>query len=149
MSEKATQLPPGQVWGKRWIIYAALGVPQVDVQKWRLRIDGAVQTPLEFTYQELNGSPQKTYNKPFFCVTKWSIEDVEWEGVSIPGLAAKAGVSPESKWVMFHCEDGYTAPVPTEDVLNDDAIVAFKINGRPLSKEQGFPARPFMPQLYG
>lgn len=142
-------LAPGQVWGKRWVIYAALGVPEVDVNKWRLRVNGLVERPLELGYQDLTAGEQKRYNKPFQCVTKWSIENVNWEGVSIPELAKRAGVKPESKWVMFHCEDGYTAPVPVEDALNEDAIVAFKINGRELSKEQGFPARPFMPRLYG
>ncbi len=83
------------------------------------------------------------------CVTKWTIEHVDWEGVPISELAMRAGASPEAKWVMFHCVDGYTAPVPVEDALNENAIVAFKINGRPLSRDQGFPARPFMPELYG
>jgi len=97
-------------------------------------------------------APGLTMLSPFVtqdCVTKWSIENVEWEGVPIAGLAERAGVSPEAKWVMFHCVDGYTAPIPVEDALNEDAIVAFKINGKPLSREQGFPARPFMPHLYG
>ena len=31
----------------------------------------------------------------------------------------------------------------------EDSIVALKMNGKPLSPEQGFPARPFMPHLYG
>ena len=50
---------------------------------------------------------------------------------------------------MFHCYDGYTAPIPVEDALMEDSIVAVRMNGRPLSAEQGFPARPFMPHLYG
>ena len=50
---------------------------------------------------------------------------------------------------MFHCVDGYTAPAPLEDALVEDAIVAYKINGKYLSVEQGFPARPFIPHLYG
>ena len=50
---------------------------------------------------------------------------------------------------MFSCVDGYTAPVPLEDALVEDSVLAFSMNGRPLSREQGFPARPFIPQLYG
>ncbi|MDA4128284.1 MAG: sulfite oxidase-like oxidoreductase [Thaumarchaeota archaeon] len=142
-------LPPGQYWGKKWIIYAALGVPKVNAETWRLRIDGQVKNPVEFTYSELIGSEQTKYEKPFQCVTKWGIEHVQWEGVSIRSIAARAEPNPEAKWVMFHCEDGYSAPVPTVDALSEDAIVAFKINGTPLSTEQGFPARPYMPNLYG
>lgn len=142
-------LPPGQVWGKRWIIYAALGIPEVDVSKWRLRIFGNVKKEIEYTYSELLSFEHVRYKMPFHCVTKWSIENVEWEGVSIKKLVEPASVNDDSKWVMFHCLDGYTAPVPAEDALREDSIVALKINGQELRKEQGYPARPFIPHLYG
>jgi DMSO/TMAO reductase YedYZ molybdopterin-dependent catalytic subunit len=149
MESGSTPLPPGQVWGRRWVIYAALGVPEVDVSKWRLRIDGLVQRPVEFTYQQLQQMEQTRYSRPFSCVTKWSIREVEWEGVQIRRLAKEAVPDDESRWVMFHCADGYKTPVPSSDTLSEDAIVALKINGLPLTREQGFPARPFIPNLYG
>jgi DMSO/TMAO reductase YedYZ molybdopterin-dependent catalytic subunit len=96
-------------------------------------------------------APGFTMLSPFVtqdCVTSWSIKDVEWDGVQIRKLVEPAGVDPSSKWVMFHCVDGYTAPIPIEDALRDDSIVALRLNGNPLSAEQGFPARPFMPHLY-
>jgi DMSO/TMAO reductase YedYZ molybdopterin-dependent catalytic subunit len=49
---------------------------------------------------------------------------------------------------MFHCADGYTTPVPLEDAMTEDSMIAFKMNGEPIPVEQGFPARPFIPQLY-
>jgi len=142
-------LPPGQVWGKKFVIYAALGIPRVDARTWKLKVDGLVGRPIEYDYDQLTSSPQTSYVKSFHCVTRWSIKDAEWEGVPIRGLVEPAGVSPEAKWVMFHCVDGYTTPVPVEDALREDALLAFKINGKPLSAEQGFPSRPFMPHLYG
>jgi DMSO/TMAO reductase YedYZ molybdopterin-dependent catalytic subunit len=81
-------------------------------------------------------------------VTKWSVKNVEWEGVQIRFLADKAGVKPVAKWVMFRCLDGYTAPVPIEDALMENAIIALKMNGEPLKLENGWPARPFIPYLY-
>ena len=142
-------LPPGQVWGKKFVIYAALGVPRVDPQKWKLKVDGLVKAPTEFTYSQLTSTPQTRYIKSFHCVTRWSIKDAEWEGVPIRDLVIPAGPNPESKWVMLHCEDGYTTPVPIVDALAEDALLAFKLNDKPLSAEQGFPARPFFPSLYG
>ena len=142
-------LPPGQVWGKKFVIYAAMGVQHIDPAKWRLEVTGLIKTPLTFGYDELMGLPMKSYSKSFHCVTSWSIEKPLWEGVPIKYLADAAEVKPEAKWVMFHCYDGYTAPIPVEDALMEDSIVALKMNGRPLSAEQGFPARPFMPHLYG
>jgi DMSO/TMAO reductase YedYZ molybdopterin-dependent catalytic subunit len=142
-------LPPGQVLGKKFVIYAALGVPRIDSNSWNLVVDGSVDHPQSYSYQQLASGNSEHYTRSFYCVTKWAIKDAEWEGVSLRKLVEPAGVRPEASWAMFHCEDGYTAPVPVEYVLRDDAILAFKINGKPLSAEQGFPARPFFPDLYG
>jgi DMSO/TMAO reductase YedYZ molybdopterin-dependent catalytic subunit len=142
-------LPPNQVWGKRFVIYAALGIPRFDPQDWKLRVDGLVGVPVEYTYERLLSRPQTRYVKSFFCVTRWSIKDVQWEGLLIRDLVTPTVVRPEAKWMMFHCVDGYTAPVPLEEALREDALLALKINGKALSAEQGFPARPFMPNLYG
>jgi DMSO/TMAO reductase YedYZ molybdopterin-dependent catalytic subunit len=45
--------------------------------------------------------------------------------------------------------DGYTAPVPLEDAMVEDSLIALKMNGKPIPLQQGFPARPFIPHLYG
>ncbi len=142
-------LPPGQVWGKRFVIYAALGIPKIDPKNWSLKVDGLVERPLEYSYQQLTTGEMVHYVRSFHCVTKWSIKDAVWDGVPLRRLVEPAGIKPEAAWVMFHCADGYTAPIPVEDALQEDAILAFNVNGRPLSYDQGFPARPFMPNLYG
>ncbi len=122
------------MWGRKFIIYGALGIPKIDLSSWKLRVDGLVENPIEYSYDQLTSMPQTRYVKSFHCVTQWSIKDVE--------------VSPEAKWVMFHTVEGYSSAVPVEDGLKEDALMAFKLNGKPLSPEQGFPARPFMPSLY-
>jgi DMSO/TMAO reductase YedYZ molybdopterin-dependent catalytic subunit len=142
-------LPPGQVWGRKFVIYAALGIPRVDPSTWSLTIDGLVSNPQRYGFYDLTSRPQTRLVRSFHCVTKWSIKDAEWEGLLLRELVAPAAPKPEAKWVMLHCLDGYTAPVPVEDALSEDAILAFKVNGKPLSAEQGFPARPFFPRLYG
>ncbi len=141
-------LPPNQVWGKRFVIYAALGVPRIDPEQWMLRIDGLVASPQEYTYRQLTSLPQSSLVRSFHCVTRWSIKDVTWEGILIRDLLAPAGVKPQAGWLMFHCAEGYSAPVPLEDAMKEDSILAFKLNGKPLSAEQGFPARPLIPRLY-
>lgn len=141
--------PPGQFYAKRWALYAALGVPDVSMEKWRLKLSGLVERPLQFSYDEMLKMPQKKMVKDFHCVTSWSIKDVEWEGVEFRKLAEMAGVRPEAKWVMFHCLEGYTAPVPLDDAMVENSIIAFKMNGKLITIQQGFPARPFIPHLYG
>ncbi len=145
-----TGLPPGQRYVRGFIIYAALGLPEVDLESYRLRITGNVEKELEFSYEALLHNPVKmTYSSDFHCVTKWSVRDVLWEGISVRWFAEQAGVKSGTEWVFFRCLDGYMAPVPIEDALSEKAIVVLKMNGEPLKLENGFPCRAFIPHLYG
>lgn len=143
-----TRLPPGQVKGKKWNIYGALGIPRVDIVEWRLRILGFVKNKLELTYDELSRMEQTIVKDGFHCVEGWSIVNVVWEGVRIKTIAEKAEHDPDCKWIMFRSIEGYSAPVPIEYALREDSIIALKLNGKPLSIEHGFPARPIIPSLY-
>jgi len=141
--------PPGQSFAKRWAIYAALGVPEIKLDTWRLSTKGLVERELSLSFDDLQKLPQVQLTRDFHCVTSWSIRDVVWEGVPLRALAKLTGVKADAQWVMFHCADGYTAPVPFEDAMVEDALIAFKMNGKPIPIQQGFPARPFIPHLYG
>ncbi|MDW8062821.1 MAG: sulfite oxidase-like oxidoreductase [Candidatus Caldarchaeum sp.] len=142
-------LPPGQVWARNWVIYSALGTPKIDPQHWRLKVEGLVENEASYGYEQLLAMVDVEYVRSFHCVTKWSIDNVKWTGVRIKTLLEKSKPKQEAKWVMFGCADGYTAPIPLEDALHDEAIVALKMNDKPLNVDQGFPARPFIPHLYG
>jgi DMSO/TMAO reductase YedYZ molybdopterin-dependent catalytic subunit len=141
-------MAPGQFYAKRFAIYSALGVPRIKLETWRLSVSGLVENELNLSFEELQRLPQVKLTRDFHCVTQWSIKDVAWEGVRFRELARLAKVRAEAKWVMFHCVDGYTTPVPLEDAMAEDSIIAFKMNGEPIPVEQGFPARPFIPHLY-
>ncbi|MEM0121474.1 MAG: sulfite oxidase-like oxidoreductase [Thermoprotei archaeon] len=142
-------LPPGQFFSKRWVLYSAFGEPKIDLEKWTLSFTGLVDRPYSLGYNELLNLSRVKYTRDFHCVTKWSIRGVEWEGASLADLIGKACPRPEAKWVLFVCVDGYTTPIPLEDAMSPDSIIAVKMNGAPLPKEQGFPARSFIPHLYG
>jgi DMSO/TMAO reductase YedYZ molybdopterin-dependent catalytic subunit len=141
-------MAPGQFYAKRFAIYSALGVPRIKLETWRLSVSGLVENELSLSFEELQRLPQVNLTRDFHCVTQWSIKDVAWEGVRFRELARFANARCEAKWVMFHCADGYTTPVPLEDAMADDSIIALKMNGQPIPVEQGFPARPFIPHLY-
>jgi DMSO/TMAO reductase YedYZ molybdopterin-dependent catalytic subunit len=144
-----TGLAPGQFYGNRWIIYSALSEPVIRADEWHLKTSGLVETPLDLSFDEMQKLPQSKITHDFQCVTKWSIKGVVWDGVAFSEIAKLTGVKPDAKWVMFHCADGYTAPVPLEDAMTDDSIVAFKMNGRDIPQQQGYPCRPFISHLYG
>jgi DMSO/TMAO reductase YedYZ molybdopterin-dependent catalytic subunit len=141
-------MAPGQFYAKRFAIYSALGVPRIKLETWRLSVSGLVENELNLPFEELQRLPQVKLTRDFHCVTRWSIKDVAWEGARFRELARLAEVRSEAKWVMFHCVDGYTTPVPLEDAMAEDSMVVLKMNGEPIPVEQGFPARPFIPHLY-
>jgi len=142
-------LAPGQFYGNRWIIYSALSEPIIRAEEWHLKTSGLVERPLDLSFEEVQKLPQSSLTGSFQCVTKWTIKDVAWEGVAISEIAKMTGVKAEAKWVLFCCADGYTAPVPLEDALENDSLLAFKMNGHPIPQQQGYPCRPFISHLYG
>ena len=144
-----TTTPAGQTFARRWAIYAAFGVPKLDIKSWRLNTKGLVNKPLTLSFEDLEKLPQAKLTKDFHCVTSWSIKDVVWEGVPFAEFAKLTSVKKDAQWVMFHCADGYTAPVPLEDAMVEGSLIALKMNGKPIPVQQGFPARPFIPHLYG
>ena len=144
-----TTVPPGQTFAKRWAIYAAFGVPKIDLTTWRLITSGLVEKPLNLSFEDLQKLPQVKLTRDFHCVTSWSIKDVVWAGVAFRELAKLTGVKPEATWAMFHCADGYTTPVPLEDAMAEDALIATSMNGKPIPIQLWYPDRPFIPHLYG
>ncbi len=142
-------VPSGQRYIKDFIVYAALDIPEVKIEEYRLEVYGLVENPFSLTYDELKSSIDTEYVRDFHCVTKWSVRDVRWQGVKFSTLAQKARMSDDAKWVMFHSLDDYTTPVPVEDAMSEDAIIAVFMNGKPIPPDNGFPARPFFPGLYG
>ncbi len=149
MSVKSKQLPPGQRFIKNFIYYAALGLPEVDIASYRLRVFGNVSKPQAFTYQQLLSLSDTVVEKDFHCVTGWSIADARWEGASLSKLITQCRPLADTEWVLFHSLDGYTAPVTFQDAMEEDSIVAFRLNGKELTREMGYPARPIIPKLYG
>jgi len=110
---------------------------------------GLVERTVSYNYEQLLAFEPVCFTEDFSCVTRWSIKDVHWKGVSLKTLIQIAGAKPQAEWVVFKSLDGYAAPVPIKDALSDQSIVVLEMNGEPLRYEQGFPARAFIPHLYG
>lgn len=145
----AGETPPGQFYIDHFIIYRILGTPVVDASSWRLRVTGMVERPLELSLDHVEKLPKVSLVRDFHCVTGWSVRSVKWEGVSLKLIIDMAGPQEGARWVIASGLDGYTSVVPLEDFTSDEALLVLKINGRPLSIEQGYPARIFVPHLYG
>jgi len=141
--------PRGQRYIDDFVIYRILGSPVVDPDSWRFRVEGLVANPLTLSFEDVLSLSRAAVVRDFHCVTGWSVASVKWEGVRLRLIAEMAGVKEGARWVYMEGLDGYSSVVPLEDFLSDEALLVLAINGRPLTHEQGFPARIFIPHLYG
>lgn len=143
------RLPPGQSEVVQWPVLTYGPTPKVSTSTWTLTIDGAVNTPATLTWDEFNTVPTLELTTDIHCVTRWSRLGMIWEGVSLDELIGLAGgLTPEAKYLLVETVEGYTTNVPVRDILNNQAMVATKADGEPLSAEHGGPARLFIPHLY-
>ncbi len=146
--EVAKRVPPGQRLVKGWPVLHYGSIPSFDEATWDLEVAGLVENPFKLTYAELKALQTPNVEADMHCVTGWTTLDNEWEGVRFRVLAEKAGVKPEAKWVIAHCEHGYTSNLSLEAMMDDEVLVAWANRGEPLAPEHGFPLRLVVPKRY-
>ena len=135
-------------------IDTALVVPKVDTQRWSLTIDGMVDTPLSFTYEELIEQSTTVETVTIACVSNEVggdlIGNAVWQGIPLNTILEQAGVNAGATQILSHSVDGFTAGMPTEVALDGrTALIATAMNGSPLPTRHGFPARLIVSGLYG
>jgi DMSO/TMAO reductase YedYZ molybdopterin-dependent catalytic subunit len=115
------------------------GPQKVDIDKYRLRISGLVNNPLELTYaQVLKDYPTVEKVITLYCVEGWQVKAL-WTGIPLPDILAQAGVKPGAKVVIFRSADGYSTSIPLDYVMDHKLMLAYKINGVTLPPERGYP----------
>lgn len=147
-TKRANRIPPGQFETQKWPVLHAGSVPRIDLNKWKLALFGRVDSPQSLSWQELQAQPHTTVLADMHCVTRWSMLENTWEGVSTRHLARLAGVKADVKFVIAHGEHGFTTNMPIADFLDDDCLVAWSRNGEALSPDHGWPLRLVIPKLY-
>lgn len=142
------RLPPGQHEVKNWPVLD-LGVqPKIELWDWKLTIDGLVENPIEWSYQDFLGQPQFTDRSDIHCVTAWSRFENDWEGVSAKHLLSVVKPLPRAKFIVFHSHDGYTTNLKLEHFDDDGVLLAHKWQGEALTREHGGPVRAIVPKYY-
>jgi len=115
------------------------GPQDVEREGYQFRITGLVENPKDYTYEEVINNNQH-YKKlvTLNCVEGWSVT-ILWEGVLVRELIAESGTLPDAKVVIFHAYDGYTTSFPIDYIMDNDIIMAYKMNEIELPPERGFP----------
>ena len=122
---------------------------------WRLTVDGLVDRKLSLSLKELRALPARTQITRHDCVEGWSCIG-KWTGVPLAEILLRAGVKPEARFVVLHCadtlDDGGGSDVDPEsiryyesidliDAAHPQTILAYDMNGKPLTVPHGAPLR--------
>jgi len=146
------RLPPGQSLTLKFPVLHYGPVPRyAGLDDWTLELRGLVEAPVTLSWKELTALPTRTITLDIHCVTHWSKFDTLWEGVHIKDMidAGLVKLKPEAKYVIQHCEYGFTVNLPLEAALADNFILAYKYDGKPLDPDHGYPLRGLMGAVAG
>lgn len=130
------------------------GVPeQIDGASWRLRIDGLVRKPLEFSLADIRALPATEKVMTMECVENriggYLIGNARWKGVALAPLLAEAGVDARVQHVALYAPDRFSSGHPLARLMSGDVMLAYEMNGAPLTPSHGFPLRILVPGKFG
>ena len=115
------------------------GPQHIDIETYNLTITGRVNNELLYTYDEVINNHQN-YKKvvTLHCVEGWSAT-ILWEGVTVKDLIEPAGIDANANTVIFHAYDGYTTSLPLDYIIDNNIMIAYKMNNVTLPPERGYP----------
>jgi DMSO/TMAO reductase YedYZ molybdopterin-dependent catalytic subunit len=137
--------------GGRFRIYTVTGfLPQKAAADYRLTVGGLVDHPLDLGFADLTDRPPTALSRDFQCVTGWRVPNVGWRGVKLGDLLDEAGASPSAGAVRLSSFDGaYTESLTIDQARRDDVLVAYEMEGKPVSRAHGGPVRLLVAPMYG
>jgi DMSO/TMAO reductase YedYZ molybdopterin-dependent catalytic subunit len=163
-------ITPNEALFVRWHI---ANIPtSVDLRTWRIKVGGNTERSFELSMDDLKGLPKVSYTAVIQCAGngrslfeprvpggQWgngAMGNVTWGGARLKDILAKAGVKGDSVEVSFNGLDSGPLPtvpdlvkaLPVDKALEEDIIIAYEMNGKPLTMLNGFPARLVVPGWY-
>jgi DMSO/TMAO reductase YedYZ molybdopterin-dependent catalytic subunit len=125
------------------------GPQQINITNYTLTITGLVTNPKTYTYDAVINTHTR-YEKvvTLHCVEGWDVT-ILWEGVLVKDLLNEAGVDPRTRVVIFYAYDGYSTSLPLDFIINNNILIAYKMNGLTLPPERGFPFQLVAESKYG
>ena len=134
---------------KEFLIRSTEGTQRVDLKAWRLKVEGLVEKPISLSFDEIQKLPKKVQVKNFICVEGWGLDDQKWEGVHLREIFSKVKINPNAKYATFHATGGkYADSLSIQEALEPDTMLVYKLNGKDLTPENGFPLRLVIPRMY-
>jgi DMSO/TMAO reductase YedYZ molybdopterin-dependent catalytic subunit len=143
-------------------------VPKVDLNSWRLKVDGEVAAPLTLTMDDLKKLPQveqvsvvecagngRAFYEPPIPGAQWgsgAVGNARWRGVQLADVLKRAGVKASAKEILFDGADvplgtmpDFQRSIPVKKALDSNTILAYQMNSETLPAKHGFPLRVVAP----
>lgn len=127
--------------------------PSVDGEAWRLKFDGLVRNPTEFTLDVLRSRPSVSQVITLSCISNpiggGLISTAVWTGVPFRDILQEIGLEDSAVEIRMEAEDGFYESVSIEDAMDPRTLLVYEMNGEPLPQEHGYPLRIYIPDRYG
>jgi DMSO/TMAO reductase YedYZ molybdopterin-dependent catalytic subunit len=112
------------------------GPQYIDLDNYELKISGLVEEEKTYTYEEVLAHQSYSKVVTLYCVEGWDAT-ILWEGVLVKDLIGD--INPEANTIIFSAYDGYTTALPLDYILDNDILLAYKMNNITMPPERGYP----------
>jgi DMSO/TMAO reductase YedYZ molybdopterin-dependent catalytic subunit len=127
--------------------------PQIDAKTWSLKIDGLVDNPTTLDYKAVQAFPSFEDIRTLECIGNpvggSLIGNIKWKGFAFDEILKQVKPKANATHLKFEAGDGYSTSVELKWATQPGVMMAYEMNGQPLTVEHGFPLRILMPGLYG
>lgn len=128
--------------------FAYRGTQYIDRESYRLEIVGLVDRPVSFSYEDLLAFPAASKVVTLESVDGWNFT-AKWTGVPLETLFEDAGLQEGTSHVIFYGVDEYSTALPLDYLIENEIILAYRLNDLPLPPERGFPVQVVAEGKYG
>jgi DMSO/TMAO reductase YedYZ molybdopterin-dependent catalytic subunit len=142
------EFPISAIEPDKLIVNSFRGTPPIDLDSYRLIIDGEVDNPLSLSIAEVQRLPFTSMVIRHVCVEGWAAI-VQWGGVKLGDLIAIAKPSTQAKYAYFYSADGYYESWDIDSVMHPQTLMAYQKNNQPLEATNGAPLRLASPVKLG
>ncbi len=127
--------------------------PSVDEDLWHLEVNGLVQNPRAYRFQDLEGFTKVEQETTLMCISNGLdaglMSNAVWKGIALVDLLDAAGPLAGAKRVRLYGVDNYTDTIPIEKALEPTTLLALEMNGEELPDRHGYPMRAIVPGYFG
>lgn len=127
--------------------------PRVNVHLWHLEINGLVQNPRVYRFEDLKDITSVEQETTLMCISNGLdaglISNAVWNGLAIHDLLGPAVPLSHAARVRFWGVDNYTDTIPLEKAMEPTTLLAYEMNGVPLPHRHGYPGRVIVPGYFG